>query len=239
MNKISYLSQIKLFDALPMEDLMEIDQMAPMTNLKKNTVIQTPETFREGLYLLKKGKLRLYKINPEGKQFTLGILGNGNVFGEVDSFSLGTRGIYIEAMEETILCSLGKEQFEQFLVSRPQLVMKLLKVLSDQLNERDAMLEQLALGGIRDRLLHLLIKLSDQFGIEDGSYFKIDLPLTHQELANMVGRTRESVTIVLNELAREDIVRTGRMSIHLDKNKAKEYLNLKPRGRDDDDEQNI
>jgi CRP-like cAMP-binding protein len=226
MNKIWYLSQISIFDTLPMEDLMEIERMAPMSTIKKKTLIQSPETFCEGLFFLKEGKLRLYKFSPEGKQFTLGILGQGNVFGEIDSFSLGTRDIFIETMEETLLCSLTKEEFERFLVDRPQLALKLLKLLSERLKERDALLEQLALGDIRDRVLHLLLKLSDQFGKKEGEYDKIDLPITHQELANMIGSTRESITIVLNELAEEDIIRTGRMSIHIHRERAQEYVNF-------------
>ncbi|MCF6095198.1 Crp/Fnr family transcriptional regulator [Microaerobacter geothermalis] len=225
MNKLWYLSQISLLEALPMEDLMEIDRMAPMSTLRKNTLIQTPETFREGLYFIKEGKLRLYKINAEGKQFTLGILGKGNVFGEIDSFSMGTKDIYIETMDDTILCSLGKEQFEQFLAERPQLALKFLKMLSERLKERDELLEQLALGDIRDRVLHLLIKLSEQFGLAVGEFYKIDLPITHQELANMIGATRESVTVVLNQLVKEDVIRTGRMSIQVRLDKAKEYIN--------------
>jgi CRP-like cAMP-binding protein len=226
MNKLWYLSQISMFEALPMEDLMEIERMAPMSTLRKNSLIQTPETFREGLYFIKEGKLRLYKINSEGKQFTMGILGEGNVFGEIDSFSLGTRDIFIETIEETLLCSLGKEQFEQFLVDRPQLALKFLKVLSERLKDRDEMLEQLALGDIRDRVLHLLIKLAEQFSVKEGKYHKIDLPLTHQELANMIGSTRESVTVVLNKLTKEDVIRTGRMSIHVRLDKANDYLNF-------------
>ncbi|WCK52960.1 Crp/Fnr family transcriptional regulator [Aneurinibacillus sp. Ricciae_BoGa-3] len=224
MNKLWYLSQISMFNALPKEDLMEMEKMGPMSTLERNTIIQTPETFHEGLYTIKEGKLRLYKMNAEGKQFTLGILGKGNLFGEIDSFSLGTRDIFIETIDKTLLCSFGKEQFEAFLTSRPQLALKFLKVLSERLQERDALLEQLALGDLRDRVLHLLMKLSKQFGIEDGDYHKIDFSLTHQELANMVGATRESVTMVLKELSKRDIVRTGRMSIEVNINKAKEYI---------------
>jgi CRP-like cAMP-binding protein len=224
MNKLGYLSQISMLEALPKEDLMKIDEMAPMSTLKKNTLIQTPDTFREGLFFIKEGKLRLFKVNADGKQFTLGILGKGNVFGEIDSFSLGTRDIFIETLEETLLCSLGKEQFEKFLADRPQLALKLLKILSERLKERDEMLEQLALGDVRERVLHLLIKLSGQFGVKDGDYHKIDLPLTHQELANMIGATRESVSVVLREFAKDDIIRTGRMSIHIKLEKAMEYL---------------
>jgi CRP-like cAMP-binding protein len=226
MNKLWYLSQISMFATLPKEDLMEIDRMAPMSKLPKNMLIQTPDTFREGLYVIKEGKVRLYKINAEGKQFTLGILGKGNVFGEIDSFSLGTRDIFIETIDSVLLCSLGKEQFEKFLAERPQLAIKLLKVISERLKERDALLEQLALGDVGDRVLHLLIKLSEQFGVVEEEYHKIDFPLTHQELANMIGATRESVTMVLKGLAKEDVIRTGRASIHVRLNKANEYLNI-------------
>jgi CRP-like cAMP-binding protein len=225
MNKLWYLSQISMFEALPQEDFMEIDRMTSLlSNLRKGKLIQTPDTFREGLYFVKEGKLRLYKISSEGKQFTLAILGKGNAFGEVDSFSFGTRDVFIECIENTVLCSMGKEQFENFIASRPQLALKFLKVLSDWLKERDHLLEKLALGDLKERVLHLLLKLSEQFGLEGGGYRKIDLPLTHQEIANMIGATRESVTVILNELVKEGVIRTGRMSIEVRQDKAKEYV---------------
>ncbi|NBI27512.1 Crp/Fnr family transcriptional regulator [Chengkuizengella marina] len=226
MDKLSYLSQISVFDELPREDLMELDKMAPMSTIKKNTIIQTPEKYREGMYFIKEGKLRLYKINTEGKQFTLGILGKGNVFGEIDSFSFGTKDVFIETIEDTLLCSLSKTHFEQFIEKHPKLALRFLRALSDRLRDRDAMLEKLAFGDIRTRILHLLIKLSEQFGIKDGDYYKIDLPLTHQELANMIGATRESVSVLLKDLVNEEIIRTGRKSIHLKMELAKEHLEL-------------
>lgn len=226
MNKLWYLSQITIFEALPLEELLKIEEVIPMMTLRKNSLIQTPETFREGLYFVKEGKLRMYKLNPDGRQFTLGILGKGNVFGELDSLSLGTKDVFIETMENTLLCSMGKEQFEQFLADHPQLALKLLRVLSERLNEQNDMLEQLALGGIRDRVLFLLVKLSGQFGVAEGEYHRIDLQLTHQELANMIGATRESVTVILNELIKEGVIQTGRMSIRVRKERAKQYLNL-------------
>lgn len=125
-----------------------------------------------------------------------------------------------------VVGEMGKEQFEQFLATHPQLALKLLGVLSERLNEQAAMLEQLALGGIKDRVLYLLIKLSDRFGVEEGEFCRIDLPLTHQELANMIGSTRESVTVILNELIKEGVIQTGRMSVRIRKDRAKEYLDL-------------
>lgn len=226
-DKLWYLSKISIFETLPAEDLEEIDRMAPMTHfnaVSKGTMVQTPGTEQDGLFFVKEGKLRLYKINSDGKQFTVGILGKGNMFGEIDSFSLGTKGIYIEAMEETLICSVLKDHFNKFLSQRPLLAMKFLKELSDRLRERDELLEKFALGDLRDKVLYLLFKLAEKFGVEDGEYVRIDIPLTHQELANMIGAIRESVTLVLHELSKEDFIQTGRMSIRVNIGKAKEYF---------------
>lgn len=224
MNKLWYLSQISLFESLTMDELMEIERMTPMTRIKKGELIQSPDTFREGLYMLKEGKLKLYKINQEGKQFIVSILGSGNVFGEIDSFSLGTKDTFIETMDDTILCSLGKEEFEKFLIDRPQLTVRIMKELSGLLKERDAMLSQLALSNVRDRILHLLKTLAEKFGIPEDAYHKIDMPLSHQEIANMIGSTRETVTMVLNDLSKDGVVRTGRMSVHINLNQLSEYV---------------
>jgi CRP-like cAMP-binding protein len=215
LNKLWYLSQISLFDALTMEELQEMERMTPMTTIRKGELIQSPTTFREGLYMLKEGKLKLYKINPEGKQFIVSILGSGNVFGEIDSFSLGTRDAYIETMEKTILCSIGKEQFESFLIDRPHLTVKIMKELSRLLKERDNMLEQMALSNVRDRVIHLLLTLAEKFGVQEDLYYKIDMPLSHQEIANMIGSTRETVTQILNDLSKSGVIKTGRMSVYI------------------------
>lgn len=215
-DKLWYLSKISIFETLPAEDLQEIDRMAPMSHFNavpKGTMIQTPGHEKDGLFFVKLGKLRLYKINEDGRQFTLGILGQGNMFGEIESFSLGTKGIYIETMEETLICSVLKDDFNHFLSQRPLLAMKFLKELSDRLQERDELLEKLALGDLKEKVLYLLVKLAEKFGIKDKEYMRIDIPLTHQELANMIGATRESVTLVLQELSKESLIQTGRMSI--------------------------
>lgn len=222
MDKLWYLSQISIFKALPKEDLMKIEKISHMSIFPKKTVIQTPDNFRQALYVLKKGKLRLYKINSKGKQFTLSILGSGNVFGEIESFSLGTREVYIETLEETIVCTISQELIKEFILVRPELMLKLMGLLSERLAERNKMLEQMALADTKKRLLYLLVKLSEQFGVKKDGKVKIDLQLSHQELANMIGSTRESVSIMLKALSKQKIIRTGRMSITLDYELAKE-----------------
>lgn len=218
MNKLWYLSQISIFEEMSREEIREIDQLDTIHHfnwIAKNTLVQTPESAREGLHFVKEGKLRLYKLNENGKQFTLGILTRGNIFGELNSFAFGTRRVYIETMEPSLLCTIPEPQFERLMINRPQLALKFLKALSDRLKEREDQLEQLALHGLRNRVLHLLTTLSTKFGIVQDGYSLIDLPLSHQEIANMLGATREAVSGVMSELAKEGVVKVSRMSVQL------------------------
>lgn len=216
MDNIQYLSQFNLLNSLSMEDLIEMEQLTLITTFPKNTFIQTPETFSEGLYFIKKGKLRLYKVNAQGKQFTSDILNEGNVFGEMDIISFGTRENFIETIEESHICLMNKERFENFLIQRPQFMMTLLKVLSNRVIGMSQLTQNLALGKLHDKVLYALIKLSDQFGLTgDNEYYKIDFPLSHQEIANLVGATREAVTVVLQELVKEEVIKTGFKTIYI------------------------
>ncbi|MBP3965064.1 Crp/Fnr family transcriptional regulator [Paenibacillus lignilyticus] len=229
LDKRLYLSKMSIFEVLTPDDLAELDHISPMTHfnpIPKGSLIQTPETAKDGLFFLKEGKLRLFRTNLEGKQFTVAILGKGNVFGEIDTFSFGTKELFIETIEETLICSVPKQDFEGFLAERPLLAMKMLSELSKILKERDGMLEKIALGDVRDRILHLLLKLSERFGVEDGENVRIDLPLTHQEVANMVGATREAVSVILKTLMRENVIQTGRKSISISPVKVAEILEL-------------
>ncbi|OMF35712.1 Crp/Fnr family transcriptional regulator [Paenibacillus peoriae] len=220
MNSIQYLSQFNLLHSLSLEDLIEMDQMTSITTIAKKNFIQTPETFSEGLYFVKKGKVRLYKLNADGKQFTLDILSEGNVFGEMDMISLGTRDMYIETIEECDICRMDKDRFEHFLIEHPRFMMNMIKVLSDRISGMSSLAQHLALGNLQDKILYILLKLSDQFALQSREeYCKINFPLSHQEIANLVGATREAVTTALQELVKEKVIKTGFKTIYIHREK--------------------
>ncbi|MBE1557148.1 Crp/Fnr family transcriptional regulator [Sporosarcina limicola] len=220
MDKIQYLSQFNLLDSLSMEDLIEMDQLTSITIIPKNMFIQTPETFSQGLYFIKKGKVRLYKLNAKGKQFTSDILNEGNVFGEMDFISFGTRDNYIETIEDSHICLMNKERFEDFLIQRPRFMMTLLKVLSDRIIGISQLTQNLALGNLHDKVLYALLKLSDQFGLTSTTnFYRIDFPLSHQEIANLVGATREAVTGALHELVKKNVIKMGFKTIYISQEK--------------------
>lgn len=221
------LSKFKIFQSLPKEDLVKIDQMAPIQSFNifpKGALVQTPDFKSNALFFVVKGMLRLYKTNSVGKQYTVGILGPGSMYGDIGIISFGTNENYMDTLKETLIGSIEQEQFEPFLNQRPELTMKFLMELSNRLLDRDEVLEILALSDLRGKILFFLTKLSGKFGIKGNEYQKIDMPLTHQELANMVGASRESVSLILQELSNEGIIITGRKTIMVQVEKAKERL---------------
>ncbi len=215
MNKLWYLSQIKILKDLSDEDMDYIQTVTEMINIPKGTIVQTPYSVHGGIYFVKEGKLRLYTLNEEGKQFTLGIIGSGNSFGNTKLFSLGTQNAYIETIEDVIFCLMRDNELEEFLLKRPKLLMNILKNLSLKLEEQNHMLEELALYDLKHRVLFWIRKLAHEFGVNHGEFTTIDLPLSHQDLANMIGSSRESVSIVLSDLVTEGIILSGRLKISI------------------------
>ncbi len=215
MNKLWYLSQIKILKDLSSEDMDYFNQVTEMTKIPKGTIVQTPFGEHSGIYFVKEGKLRLYRLNEDGKQFTLGIIGSGNSFGHTQLFSLGAHNAYIETIEDVLICLMKDDELEPFLLDRPHLLLNILKNLSLKLEEQDHMLEELALYDLRHRVLFWIRKLAQEFGVDHGYFITIDIALSHQDLANMVGSSRESVSIVLSELATEGIILSERLKISL------------------------
>ncbi|WP_141504867.1 Crp/Fnr family transcriptional regulator [Paenibacillus luteus] len=220
MDKIQYLSQFNLLHSLSMEELIEMDQLTSITTIPKNTFIQTPDTFREGLYFVKRGMVRLYRLNAEGKQFTSDILNEGNVFGEMAKISFGTRDHYIETIEDSDICLLDKTRFDDFLINHPRFMMALLGVLSERIASMSLLSQHLALGNLHHKIMFTLVKLSNQFGIiNEGAYYKIGVSLTHQEIAHFAGATREAVTVALQELVKEEAIKTGFKTVWIHRDK--------------------
>ena len=217
MDKLWYLSKINLFEHLSKDELKEVAQATVMSTLPKGTIVQTPYGSPTGMYFIKEGKLRLYTVNEEGKQFTSGIMGMGGTFGNTSLFSFGTKDYYIETLTDTLICTFPSKTFEAFLMEHPALVISLMKSLSQKIEEQEKMLQQLALYDIKERLVFWLCRLAEDFGKEDGDYVSIELDLSHQELANMIGATRETVSVTLKELSNKGIILSGRLKVSIKK----------------------
>ncbi|TCI48323.1 MULTISPECIES: Crp/Fnr family transcriptional regulator [Exiguobacterium] len=218
MDKLTLLSHISLFDELPMQELKVIDEMSKMRPVKKGKVIVSPDAPIPALFLLKEGQVRLYRMNQHGKQFTVDILTSGNIFGETATLSLTDDDLYAEAMTDTYLCTIGVDEFEQFIEKNPKIALKLINILSVRLKEVYALSEKIALTDVKYRILFLLLKLSEKSGERKKDWQTINMKLTHADIAAMVGTTRETTSVIMSNLKKDGYIKKGlRLSIHADK----------------------
>ena len=218
-NNLDCLSQIDLLQELSPEDLQTIDTLVPVLSYPAGTTLYEPGAQLNRLFFLKQGRVRLYQLSPEGKQLTLALLRDGNIFGETDTFTTGAGTCYAEALTETLVCTMTTADLMAFMEKRPQVALRMIEILSRELKNAQELAATLALRDVRMRVLHLLTRLAAEYGQgREGEFTALDLKITHQDLAHMIGATRESVSMVLADLARQHVVHTarGRIAIRCD-----------------------
>lgn len=223
--QLGYLSRINLFADLDRATLATLNGITPMVTVPRGSVILRPGEAAQVLYLLKRGRVRLYRLTPDGRELTLAILGDGNVFGATETVALGSPEMYAKAMDDALVCAMRQGDVERLLRAHPEVALRLVSLLSQRVCELESLVESLAHEDVRQRLLHLLLHLAGDFGVEETDGFtRLDLPLTHEDLATMIGSTRETVTVTLSRLVRENVVRTGRREIALHRRRAQACL---------------
>ncbi|NLG84823.1 MAG: Crp/Fnr family transcriptional regulator [Firmicutes bacterium] len=151
------------------------------------------------VYLIREGRIRIGLLSADGRSFTLTELGPGEILGETALFVDGGRTANAMAVEETHLMGLRKEDFLKAIAARPEAALALIMILARRLREADRRIEELTFMGLKERLRSLYYRLKEEGRAE---FWR---RATHQELAEMVGAARESVSRALAELREEGI----------------------------------
>lgn len=208
LSKLRYLSEIDIFQDLTPQDMNWMDSVTTMTTCDKGRVFYTPDETGEVLFLLKKGKVQLYRISPEGKKLVITTLGPGSIFGEMSMIGQGMYSAFAEAMEDCVLCVMSRADLERILLNKPQVGLRIVQMLGQRLQEAEARLEDIAFKNIPARLASLLLRLRGEHGDIIQGY-------THQDLAEMIGTYRETTTQTLNDFKRDGLIDIGRKRLKL------------------------
>ncbi len=160
------------------------------------------------LFLLKKGRVQLYRLSPEGKKLIVATLGPGAIFGEMSLVGQGMYNTFAEAAEDCLLCVMSRTDVENLIVSKPRVALRFIEAIGKRLTEAEARLEATTFKSIPARLASLLLRLAEESGpVVDG--------YTHQELAEMLGTYRETTTQTLNDFKAQGLIEIGRKRIEL------------------------
>ena len=204
--KVSYLSDTDIFRDLSSQELSEIERVTAMSTCRRGKVFYTPGETGEVLFILKRGRVNLYRINPDGKKLITATIGPGTVFGEMSLVGQGMHDTFAEAAEECTLCVMSGVDVEHLLLSKPRVALRFMELIVSRLHEVEARMENVAFKSVPARLAAFLLQLGEQ---GEGQIVGV----SHQDLADMVGTYRETVTRILNEFRSDGYIDFGRLNV--------------------------
>jgi CRP-like cAMP-binding protein len=205
--KMRYLSELAVFQDLSAREMEELNRIITMSTVTKGRVFYRPEEPGEVLFILKEGRVQLYRISPEGKKLVITTLGAHTLFGEMGLLGAKMQNTFAEAVEDCLICVMNRSDLERLILSKPQVALRILEVTGRRLRDAEERLENMAFKGIPARLASILIRLSEEQKSHEITGF------THQDLAESVGTYRETATQVLNDLKASGCIEIGRKRI--------------------------
>jgi CRP/FNR family cyclic AMP-dependent transcriptional regulator len=213
--KIQLLSMVDILEPLSQEQIEEVLQRVPDAHFEQGQILYAPENRSEALFLLKRGRVRIYKLDQEGREFTLDVVEASTIFGEMALTAQRLWGAYAEAMEPTDVCILKSEDVESLVRDHPDVGLKMIRVLSERLRLCENRLEDIGLKSVPARLASLILQLAESEGIMTSEGPKIPTHYAHWQLAAMVGASRVSVTKAFAQLQDVAAVELKRRRIHI------------------------
>ncbi|MFQ5796627.1 MAG: Crp/Fnr family transcriptional regulator [Candidatus Bipolaricaulia bacterium] len=212
-NRFWCIEHLDLSEFLTQAERDQMHQLMKFVEYKAGETIFFPGDSSDTVYLIRKGKVRLAYLDESGKRLTLSIVGRGQVFGETALAAEEQRKWIAEAMEDATLCIMYKKDFLRFAAGNPKFSLSISAMIGSRLEEIENKIEDLIFKDVTTRLCRTLLNLARDYGEESANGIKIGLKLTHQELAYLIGSTRETTSLKLNELEHMDVLEKGRGKI--------------------------
>ena len=213
--KIRLLSMVDILEPLSREEIKELSLRVPDTYFERDQLLYTPHERSETLFMLKKGRVRIYRIGPDGREITLIVVGAGTVFGEMSLTAQRLENAFAEAMEPVVVCAMKRHDLERLVMDKPQVGLKLMSVLSERLSLAEDRMEDIALKEVPARLANFILQLIESEGVVTPEGYKIPTRYTHRQLATMIGSKRETVTKAFTLLQRAGVVELKRRRMHV------------------------
>jgi CRP/FNR family transcriptional regulator, cyclic AMP receptor protein len=207
--KADYLSDMNLFRELSGRDRQELERMTTLTSVPRGRVFYRPEDVSEVLFLLKQGRVQLYRISQEGKKLVIATLGPGALFGEMALLGQQMHNAFAEALDDCLIMVMSRADLERLILNEPVVGLRMLEITGKRLSDAEARLEDMAFKGIPARLASLLLRLAAEQHSNEIS------GLTHQDLAETIGTYRETATQVLNDMKANGLIEIGRKRISI------------------------
>ena len=206
MSKVWYLKQVNIFKGLSDDDLNRLASNVREKTFGRKEIIFFPEDPGDRVYFIKTGLVKLAKISPAGKEMTIAILEPGEIFGDLDIINESRRDTLAQAIIDTQVITVSKREFEKFVHSTPDLCGRISRKMAKRVRELEEQIEDIVFKDVPGRLASLIFRLLAKYSKDHTKGRQVDIRLTHQEIANLIGATRETTSLNLSRLKQEGLI---------------------------------
>lgn len=219
-----YLYNIPIFSELGTDELKKIEEIILVRKYKKRQIIFVEGEPGESIYILLDGKVKLTKSTADGRELILGIRQAGETFAEVVLFDGGPYPATAEVMDDAEIAVLRNKDIENLVINNSAISIALIKTMSRRLRNVQQKMRDLALKDTLGSMVSTLTRLAKEHGHKTDEGIEINLNLTHQELANFIGTSRESANRLISDLKKSKVISVdkGKITI-IDMEKLKEW----------------
>lgn len=188
------LGKVSLFANIPQEQIEVLEALCVSRRYAKNTMLFMEGDENNQLFVIRSGKVSVFVQGEEGKQLILNYMSEGEYFGELSLIDSQPRSASIMTVTDCEFLTMSRDKFQEFISKSPELCMSLMQELAARIRQLTQSVKDLALLDVYGRVAHTLEKMCDEEKIIR------DPKPTHQDIANMVGSSREMVSRIMKEL---------------------------------------
>lgn len=195
-----------LFSAMREDERQAIERLAQVHALRRGHSLFLSSDLRGAVCLLKSGRLKITRLSRDGREFILDIVEAGELFGSLSAPEEPVPETMAEAFEDSLVLAVSRAELEGFLRSRPELALAVARSMDQRLRSIEGRIEDLVFLDIPGRLANALLRLADLYGTATDGGIAVGFRITQQELANLIGASREMVNHTLSGLRRKGVV---------------------------------
>lgn len=200
-SKLWYLEQVNLLKELSPEELQKVSDATTMKVEKKGKYIYFPQEPSQVIFFLKAGRVKIGSYSDDGKEIIKTIVQPGEIFGEMGIVGQEKRKDFAMAMDSEVrICAITVDEIREMMSEIPHLNFAVTKVIGERLIKVERKLESMVFKDVRTRLVDFLRDTARDHGKQIGHEVLIQHNLTHQDIANLIATSRQTVTTILNEL---------------------------------------
>lgn len=216
MGSMWYLESTNLYDIFCPHKLAGYQETYVSRKLRKGEFIYFPEDPSSMIYLVAEGKVKILYYTDSGEEVTKSVLSKGEIFGELALLGEEKRKDYAVSMkDETLICQVTIDQMRGLMADDDAFALRINKLIGFRIRKLERKLDSLVFKDVRTRLLEFLKDFAMEQGEQDGHAYNVRYFLTHKDIADLVGTTRQTVTTLLNDFRNEGVIEFTRKSIYV------------------------